>query len=207
MVGGGAVRRHVGHGDLGARLALQLSGHVGSGQALHLAAVDGSDEAAHLQAQLRGGAGIVDLGDAGVARGILHHVHADAHDVAVLHLHQLGVLLRGVVAGVLVADAQHIAIGHHVVQGGVLDVAVVVGAHVLVQLGDLAVHALLFLNGRDGGVEHLARQNHGDGKGHRHGDDGDGQRHADGNLFVHGLAFPPWRLPVRSDRRSGSPWS
>ena len=208
MVGGGAVRRHVGHGDLGARLALQLGGHIGGGQALHLTAVDGSDKAAHFQAQLGGGAGIVDLGDAGIARGILHHLHADAHDVAVLHLHQLGVLLRGVVVGVLVADAQHIAVGHHVVQGGVLDVAVIVGAHVLVQLGDLAVHAFLFLNGRDGGVEHLARQNHGDGKGHRHGDDGDGQRHADADFLIHGLAsssvaFPP----VRSGRRSGSPWS
>ena len=180
------VGRHVAQGHLGAALALQTGEHVLAGEVLHVRAVDGGDEAAHLQAQLFGGAAGVDLGDAGIAGGVLHHVHAHAHDVAALHFQQFGVLFGGVVGGVAVTGAQDIAVADHVEEGGILDVAIVIGAHVFVQLGQLGVHALLLLHRGDGLIEDLPRQDHGHREGHRHGDDGDGKRQADADFFVHG---------------------
>ena len=183
------VGRHVAQGHLGAALALQTGEHIFAGEVLHVRAVDGGDEAAHLQTQLLGGAAGVDLGDAGIAGGVLHHVHAHAHDVAALHFQQFGVLFGGVVGGVAVTGAQDIAVADHVEEGGILDVAIVIGAHVFVQLGQLGVHAFLLLHRGDGLIEDLPRQDHGHREGDGHGDDGDGKRQADADFFVHGLSF------------------
>ena len=151
----------------------------------HVGVVDGGDVVACLDAGLLRGRAVIDFQHLGVAGLVLGHLHADAHQRAVLDVQQLGVGVGGVVTGVPVAGAHQIAGGNGVVQQCLIDGVVVVAADIPVQLGDLAVHTLFFLDIADGAVEQPHRQQHGDRERHRHGQDHNGQHHADRDLLVH----------------------
>src|SRR5699024_8715795 len=101
--------------DGGARLAQQavLDG-VGAAHGAHVGVVDGGDVVARLDAGLLRGRAVIDFQHLGVAGLVLGHLHADAHQHAVLDVQQLGVGVGGVVAGVPVAGAHQIAGGNGV---------------------------------------------------------------------------------------------
>ena len=200
----------VGHRHGGAGLAPQAAGHVVAGQSLDVRAVNGGDVAALFQPGLGGGGIFVHPDDAGRAGGVLHHIHADAHQLAVGNVLQLRIGVGRVVNGGPVTGAQHIAGGNGVVQGVVVDLVIGVVAHILVDLRQLGVHILLFLNAADGVVEVLACQHHRHREGHGHGDDGNGDGEADGNFLIHGVTpsgrpffFAAFRPLVRFPARAG----
>ena len=158
---------------------------IHTAQALDIGAVHSGDVAAHRDAGLLGRGFVVDLGHLGIA-GLVHgQFHADAQQGAVLGVHQVRVCGGRIIPGVFVAGAQQIACGQAVVQGGLVDLVIIVAADVAVHLGDLIVHALLFLHAGNGAVEQAHRHQHRDGKGHRHGKDHDADRHANRDFAIH----------------------
>ena len=182
----------VGDGHSGAVLTPQPGQHAVLGQVLGVGLADAGDVAACLDTQFgRGRTAVHPDHPAVTGGGVLDQIHADAQQLAVLYGQQVGVLLLGVVLGVLVVDAQHIAVGNVVVQGGVVDGVVGVGAHILVDLGQLVVHALLLVHRGNSVVKDLHGHDHGDRKGHRHGDERHRDGHAHGNFLIHGAGVLP----------------
>ena len=165
-----------------------LQGFVHSictGQAFDIGIAHGGNVVAHGDACFLCRRAIVDTGHLGVTGLVDAKFHADAQNLAALDVHQFGVGVGSVVAGVLVARTQQITGGQAVVQGGLVDLVIIVAADVAVHLGDLIVHALLFLHAGNGAVEQAHRHQHRDGKGHRHGKDHDADRHANRDFAIH----------------------
>ena len=159
-------------------------------QTFDVCAVDGGDVIAPLEAGLLGRRLVIHFDDLGVAGLVDGQLHANAHQLAALGVEQVGVGRGGVVAGVLVAGTQQITGSQTVVQHGLVDVVVVVGAHIAVYLGHLVVHALLFLHAGDGVVKQPHRHQHRDGKSDRHCQNDDGHGHPYGNFAVHSVSSP-----------------
>ena len=179
------------HGNSGASLALQSLVHgICAGQALDIGIAHSGDIVTHGDARLLRGRAIVDTGHIGVAGLVDAKLHTDAQNLAALDVHQLGVGVGGVVAGVLVARTQQITGGQAVVQGSFVDGIVIVAADVAVHLSDLVVHTFLFFYAVDRAVEQTHGDEHRDGKGHGHGKDHDSDRHTQGNFTVHGSFLP-----------------
>ena len=191
FTGGSAVQPCHGNGSAG--LALQGFVHgICAGQALDIGIAYGGNVVAHGDACFLCGRAVVNTGHLGVTGLVDAKLHADTQNLAALDVHQLGVGVGGVVAGVLVARAQQITGGQAVVQGGLIDGVVIVAADVAVHLSDLVVHTFLFFYAVDRAVEQTHGDEHRDGKGHGHGKDHDSDRHTQRNFTVHGL-FPPVR--------------
>ena len=152
---GSTIQRHVGDGNGSTCFSPQTSGYVGGGKTFYFRTVNGSDKAAHFQTQIRSRACLVHLGNPGVARGILHHFHTNAQQLAVLDVHQFRILLCAVIAGIGIPNAHHVAMANHVVQGSILNIAIVVGTYILINFRQLAVHGFLLLDGGNGAVKHL----------------------------------------------------
>ena len=179
------------HGNGSARLALQGFVHgICTGQALDIGIAHGGDVVPHGDACFLCGRAIVNTGHLSVAGLVDAKLHANAQDLAALDVHQLGVGVGGVVAGVLVARTQQITGGQAVVQGGFIDGVVIVAADVAVHLSDLVVHTFLFFYAVDRAVEQTHGDEHRDGKGHGHGKDHDGDCHTQRNFTVHGSFLP-----------------
>ena len=166
-------------------------------QTFDVCAVDGGDVIAPLEAGLLGRRLVIHFDDLGVAGLVDGQLHADAHQLAALGVEQVGIGRGGVVAGVLVAGTQQITGSQTVVQHGLVDVVVVVGAHIAVYLGHLVVHALLFLHAGDGVVKQPHRHQHRDGKSDRHCQNDDGHGHPYGNFAVHSMSSPVQTKNIR----------
>ena len=192
MLGGLAVQPRDVHGGAALAPELGLDGFH-AGQVLDVGAVHGGEVIPHGDARLMGRGAIVDLGHLGVAGLVDGQLHADAHEGAVLGIHQICITLGGIIPGVFIAGAQQVARRQAVVQGRFVDGIIIVAADVAVHLRDLIVHALLFLHAGNGAVEQAHRHQHGDGEGHGHGKDDDADRHANGYLAIHSC----FSLPLR----------
>ena len=109
-------------GNGSARLALQGFVHgICAGQALDIGIAHGGDVVAHGDACFLCGRAIVNTGHLSVAGLVDAKFHADAQNLAALDVHQFGVGVGSVVAGVLIARTQQITGGQAVVQGGLID--------------------------------------------------------------------------------------
>ena len=179
------------HGNGSACLTLQGFVHsICTGQALDIGIAHGGNVVAHGDACFLCRRAIVDTGHLGVTGLVDAKFHADAQNLAALDVHQFGVGVGGVVAGVLVARTQQITGGQAIVQGGLIDGVVIVAADVAVHLSDLVVHTFLFFYAVDRAVEQTHGDEHRDGKGHGHGKDHDGDCHTQRNFTVHGSFLP-----------------
>ena len=172
--------------DDGTGFALQAGLHgIHPGKALHIGAVNSSDVIAHHDTGFLRRRVLIYPGHSGIA-GLVHaKFHANAHHLAALLVHQLGVGVGGVVTGVLVAGTQQVACGQAVVQHRFINGVVVVAAHIAVHLGHFVVHAFLFLHAAHRAVKQTHGNEHGNGKGHGHGKDHNGDSHAHRDLTVH----------------------
>ena len=189
FAGGSTVQPCHSNGRTG--LALQGFVHgICTGQALDIGIAYGGDVVTHGDACFLRGRAVVDAGHLGVAGLVDAKLHANAQDFAALDVHQLGVGVGGVVAGVLVARAQQITGGQTVVQHRLVDGVVIVAADIAVHLSDLVVHTFLFFYAVDRAVEQTHGDEHRDGKGHGHGKDHDGDCHTQRNFTVHGSFLP-----------------
>ena len=189
FAGGSTVQPCHSNGRTG--LALQGFVHgICTGQALNIGIAYGGDVVTHGDACFLRGRAVVDAGHLGVAGLVDAKLHANAQDLAALDVHQLGVGVGGVVAGVLVARAQQITGGQTVVQHRLVDGVVIVAADIAVHLSDLVVHTFLFFYAVDRAVEQTHGNEHRDGKGHGHGKDHDGDCHTQRNFTVHGSFLP-----------------
>ena len=183
-----AIRRQV--GDRGGRTLLtqQLGGQAcGGGDVARRLIVDSGDEAADLHPGLCGGRVVIQADDAGVAGGcVIDDSDADAGQCALLHRLLLAVFLGGVVDGVLVVDAVHVARSQAVIQGVLVDGEILPCADKTINFGQLVVLALLVFDAGHCGVEHLHGHDHGQREGDGHCNDGNGGRHAKTDFFAHG---------------------
>ena len=192
VLGGLAVQPRDVHGGAALAPELGLNGFH-AGQVRDVGAVHGGEVIPHGDARLMGRGVIVDLGHLGVAGLVDGQLHADAHEGAVLGVHQVCITLGGIIPGVFIAGAQQVARRQAVVQGRFVDGIIIVAADVLIHLRDLIIHALLFLHAGNGAVKQAHRHQHGDGEGHGHGKDDDADRHANGYLAIHSC----FSLPLR----------
>ena len=112
-----------------------------------------------------------------------------AGQFAGLNCQALTVGLGGVVAGVLIVDAQHVTGGESIVQRILVDGKILVGADKAVDLGQLVILALFAFDAGNSGVEHIHRDDHRQRESDRHSDQCDGNSDAETDFFAHGFRW------------------
>ena len=193
--------------DGAAFLPQQGGGHGGGiAHAAGAGIADSGDKAADFQTNVGSGGVIIHTDDARIAGGrILDNGNANAHQAAIGKTDSFTVGLGGIIAGVPVADAQHIAGCNGIVQRIIVDIKVLIGAHIAVHFGQLVIHALLVFNTGNRIVEHVHGYGHGHGKGHGHCNQRDGCGHTKTDFFAHSENVLPCVKVVRCCRIKAVP--
>ena len=195
--------------DTGAGLAPQAGlDSFHTRHALDIVAVHSGDVIAHFDARFLGGRIRIHLGDLGIAGLVDGQLHTNAQQGAVLDVYQVGIGGGSVVPGVLIAGAQQVAGAQAVVEHRLVDIIVIVAAHIAVYFGQLVVHALFFFDAGHGAVKQPHGQQHGNGERNGHGQDDDGDRHPQRDLPIHfrsSTLRPAASAPRSRGPRAGTP--